>query len=179
MDANWTGRFWSQRKVAVARRIGSQLADPSEGETPKSTGKFVRNAEHNHRHAKDGRKLAARWQKEREKVGATAAGGRRRERDGERGRTRDHERGLNTDSAIPGRLAFHRQSGPSTADRKVRVSPPPSPLLLSFSAAYFYPPLVLSLSLAAIILVPRQLTADRFCPRLALPLIALSVARSF
>lgn len=33
---------------------------------------------------------------------------------GEEEGTRDHERGLNTDSAIPGRLAFHRQSGPST-----------------------------------------------------------------
>lgn len=41
-------------------------------------------------------------------------------REGERTR----ERGLNTDSTIPGRLAFHRQSGPSTTDRKVRVFPP-------------------------------------------------------
>lgn len=72
----------------------------------------------------------------------------------ERGRTRDHERGLNTDSAIPGRLAFHRQSGPSTADRKVRVSPPP-PHLLSSLPVFF--------SLPSIIFVSRQLTTDRFC----------------
>lgn len=72
----------------------------------------------------------------------------------ERGRTRDHERGLNTDSAIPGRLAFHRQSGPSTADRKVRVSPPP-PHLLSSLPVFF--------SLPSIVFVPRQLTTDRFC----------------
>lgn len=37
---------------------------------------------------------------------------------------RIRERGLNTDSTIPGRLAFHRQSRSSTADRKVRVFPP-------------------------------------------------------
>lgn len=51
--------------------------------------------------------------------------------------------GLNTDSTIPGRLAFHRQSGPSTTDRKVRVFPPsrlhaalltPPPLFLTLSS---------------------------------------------
>lgn len=47
---------------------------------------------------------------------------------------RTRERRLNTDSTIPGRLAFHRQSGPSTTDRKVRVLSHPrafSPPLLS------------------------------------------------
>jgi len=51
--------------------------------------------------------------KEREEIPA-------RVREGDRIR----ERRLNTDSTIPGRLAFYRQSRSSTTDRKVRVFPP-------------------------------------------------------
>lgn len=67
------------------------------------------------------------------------------------GRENSRER-LNTDSTILGRLAFHRQSGPSTTDRKVRVFPP-SRLHRSFSPLPHF--------LVAIMLVPRQLTVDR------------------
>lgn len=73
-----------------------------------------------------------------------------------RGRYRIRERGLNTDSTIPGRLAFHRQSGPSTTDRKVRVFPPSR-----LHAALLTPPPPLPHPLVAIMLVPRQLTVDR------------------
>lgn len=70
--------FVFRRPRAVGKRGGRRVfdfhagtADSSEGEISKSTGKFVQNGEHNHRHAKGGRKLAARWQKEWEKVSAT------------------------------------------------------------------------------------------------------------
>lgn len=97
-----------------------------------------------------------------------------RVREGERTR----ERGLNTDSTIPGRLAFHRQSGPSTTDRKVRVFPPSrlhialshpfltsSSLLCSFLVSWL---LIEALSLSII----RDRTAG--APRLFLRLVERS-----
>lgn len=94
-----------------------------------SSGKFVRNADQDQRYVGGGRLYIPRWKEW--KVPA-------RVREGEKTR----ERWLNTDSTIPGRLAFHRQSGPSTTDRKVRVFPPSrlhaAPLIPSSPSRRYY-----------------------------------------
>lgn len=104
-------------------------------------------SEHNHRHAKGGRKLAAaRWQKEREGMGekvgatrierATPRGSRQRAREGER---RDERPRKRTQYRFSDSGSFSIPSTIRTVDRKVRVFPPPR-FSLSLHSLSFPPP---------------------------------------
>lgn len=104
-------------------------------------------SEHNHRHAKGGRKLAAaRWQKEREGMGGES----RRDEDrashparlateSERGERRDERPRKRTQYRFSDSGSFSIPSTIRTVDRKVRVFPPPR-FSLSLHSLSFPPP---------------------------------------